>query len=374
MRYSKSLSSADQAKLDQLYTYLKNEEKHLSGYPCNCIFDYSELYRFLQFPLNNIGDPFQSSPIWRINSHSFELEVLKFFADILHAPSTFHGYMTSGGTEGNLYGMNIAKSLYPHGCFYVSEAAHYSIFKILHILNFDHKIIPAQDNGEINCDALEKNLQDNKRPPLLVLNIGTTMKGAMDNVEHIRNILKKLQINQFYLHADAALSGAFLPFIANTPHFDFKAGIHSIAISGHKFIGSPIPCGIALTDRNYVTGKQFNVEYVHVMDTTITGSRNGITPLFMWYAIKRMGKQGFSDCIQICLANAEYAVKQLQAAGIPAWRNPHSITVLFPRPSDAIIKKWFMAPEKDLAHIITNPHVSRVMIDDICRDLAEYFR
>ena len=37
-----------------------------------------------------------------------------------------------------------------------------------------------------------------------------------------------------------------LPFVDDPPPWNFAAGIDSIAISGHKMIGSPLPCGVAL--------------------------------------------------------------------------------------------------------------------------------
>ena len=80
-------------------------------------------------------------------------------------------------------------------------------------------------------------------PVVFVANIGTTMKGAVDDVAKVRAILDDLAITQSYLHADAALSGMILPFVEEPQPFGFD----SVAISGHKMIGSPIPCGVALT-------------------------------------------------------------------------------------------------------------------------------
>ena len=51
-----------------------------------------------------------------------------------------------------------------------------------------------------------------------------------------------------------------------------------MAISGHKMIGSPLPCGVALTRRDYVSRIARSIEYVGVLDTTLTGSRNASRP------------------------------------------------------------------------------------------------
>src|SRR5947208_202730 len=129
------LAAQDQRRLDDLYDRLRREEDTLVGYPCSALFDYRPLYRFLDYPLNNVGN---------------------------------------------------------------------------------------------------------------------TMKGAVDDLDGVRSVLHDLAIHRHYLHADAALSGMILPFVDAPPPWDFRAGVDSIAISGHKMIGSPVPCGVALACKAHV--------------------------------------------------------------------------------------------------------------------------
>ena len=114
------LSAINQAKLDQLYSTIKREANHFIGYPCNIDFDYSELSPFLEQALNNVGDPFVSSN-YRVNSHVLEREVVEYFAELTQAGSDFWGYVTNGGTEGNMYGLYLARELYPEGIVYYSQ-------------------------------------------------------------------------------------------------------------------------------------------------------------------------------------------------------------------------------------------------------------
>ena len=67
-------------------------------------------------------------------------------------------------------------------------------------------------------------------------------------------------------------------------------------------------------------------------DTTISGSRNGFTPLVLWYAIRSLGIEGMKLRTENSLATAAYAEQQLNDIGIPAWRNPQALTVVFPAP------------------------------------------
>ena len=43
-----------------------------------------------------------------------------------------------------------------------------------------------------------------------------------------------------------------LPWVEDPQAFGFDAGVDSIAVSGHKFIGSPMPCGVVLARRRHV--------------------------------------------------------------------------------------------------------------------------
>ena len=52
-----------QDRLNKLEETINQERKMFLGYPCNAAFDYSELYRFLSYPLNNIGDPYLASNV-----------------------------------------------------------------------------------------------------------------------------------------------------------------------------------------------------------------------------------------------------------------------------------------------------------------------
>ena len=288
MLYANALSEKDTQELDQLYALIQNKTATVLGYPVAMDFDYSELYRFLQFPVNNIGDPFIEST-YGISTRAMEAEVLDFFARLYRAEAGgWWGYITNGGSEGNMYGLYLARELYPKAMVYYSESTHYSVQKNLHLLDMPSIAIRTKENGEIDYDDLHDTIRMNRNMPVIVFaNIGTTMTEARDDIRKIKAIFKDLAIHHYYIHADAALTGGYCSFTDPPPAFDFEDGIDSLSVSGHKFIGSPIPCGIVLVKKSHRDRIANSVAYIGTVDTTITGSRNGITPLFLWYAIKR---------------------------------------------------------------------------------------
>ena len=358
-------------KLDELRDYVRRQYRTFVGYPCRGDLDYSELYDFLVYPINNVGDPFAPST-YRVHSREIEREVVRWFAELTHikAPD-YWGYVTNGGTEGNIYGLFLARELLPDGIVYYSEDTHYSVAKNLRVLNMKHIMVKSRASGEIDYEDLEHSLEIHRdAPPILFVNIGTTMTEGIDDVGRIRRMLERMAIQRSYIHCDAALSGMTLPFQDGAPIYDFRAGIDSISISGHKFIGSPIPCGIVLARKRYVDRIARSIEYVGTLDTTLTGSRDAITPLFLWYAIHTRGVEGFRREVAECIAKADYAIEQFRRIGVEAWRNPHAITVMFPEPPASVLEKWQIAVHRGRAHIITLQSITREQIDELVADIA----
>ena len=86
-------------RLQSLYAKMENLSTRSVGYPVNQDFDYSELLPFMEFSINNVGDPFHESN-FTMNTHEFEREVIGIFSDLMHIPrENSWGYVTSGGTR-----------------------------------------------------------------------------------------------------------------------------------------------------------------------------------------------------------------------------------------------------------------------------------
>ena len=355
--------------LNKKYNELKIASKKMMGFPVNNNFEYSNLTKFFEIAINNIGDPFFPNH-FSLNTHDFELEIINFIAKLYHKNEDYWGYVTNGGSEGNLMALHIARMLYPEAIVYYSSQSHYSVKKAIEITRSKFKCIPSLDNGEINYQILQNEIVINQNLPAIVFaNVGTTMTGATDNLKKINSILINNNIKDYYIHCDAALHGLILPFCSLNEIIHFN-NFQSFSISGHKLFGSPIPCGIFLTHLSIIKNIREYIEYIKSGDCTLTGSRNGITSLILWSAIKQNGYKNLRKIAICCLQKAKYAKEKMKQTGINAWSNKNSPIVVFPKPSEQIIRKWILASNHNIAHIVAMPHVTYENIDQLIIDIS----
>lgn len=95
-----------------------------------------------------------------------------------------------------------------------------------------------------------------------------------------------------------------IPFVRQAPMVTFRKPIGSVSVSGHKFVGAPVPCGVVITRKHYVEALSSDVEYLNSRDATIMGSRNGHAPLYLWYTLTKKGYEGMRKDVEKCLRNA----------------------------------------------------------------------
>lgn len=353
--------------IDSLKERLEYRKKFHAGYPYNFNFSYQKLLPLLEYMLNNLGDPYVEGN-YGLNTKDFECEVIHFFAKLyhLHSDDTW-GYITSGGTEGNLYGIFLGRELYPNGVLYGSKDCHYSVAKAAKMFRIPFVEVHSQNHGEIDYSSLRQALVNNRSYPAIInVNVGTTVTGAVDDVSLIVEILEELKITDFHIHVDGALGGMLVPFIDGATPLDFsKYPIGSVAVSGHKFVGSPIPCGIILARKHQVQSSE--IEYLGSTDTTITGSRNGLTPVILWDAIQRR-QDLFANEVAQCLVNAEYLYNQIVATDRFALLNPFSTTVVFQRPTELIVQRWQLACYEKIAHIVVMQNHTRSVLEQFLQE------
>ncbi|GIM93209.1 hypothetical protein Ato02nite_050020 [Paractinoplanes toevensis] len=339
------------------------------GFPAAVDIDYRPLAPFLRYMINNVGSPAEDTT-YPAHAKDLERDVLAWFATLFRAPAGWTGYMTSGGTEGTMSGLLHARTAYPRATIYASSSCHYSVPKICGLLGMPMVQIPAGPRGHLDCEILRREAARRRgQPAIVVATIGTTMTEAVDDVPRVHAALNAAGIRQRWIHADAALAG--IP-LALTGRHDFDlapGGADSLSISGHKWWGTPIPCGVTLTRRPQHRPGQ-RVDYIGSRDTTITGSRAGLAALMLWHAITRHDPAGHRLRVDRARDAANYARRSLAVVGWECWRNPDALTVMLRPLPKPLRPRWPLPIEQGWSHLICMPGTGREQIDSLVKELG----
>jgi histidine decarboxylase len=321
--------------------------------------------------LNNIGDPHEPGH-GRAHTKTVEQHVVAIVADFMRAPGYRWGYVTTGATEATIHALHEASQRYPDVVVYTSSSAHYSVAKAARMLKLPLVTVRSAAAGHMDIAQFRRALAARRgHPAMVVATAGTTMTEAVDDVAAIASVCDDLGVARRRIHVDAALSGLPLALLpeAERPAFDFAAGATSMAISGHKFLGTLMPCGVLVYAGEPELQDSDRAAYVGSPDTTIVGSRSGHTPLLLWWALTTLGTEGMQRRAAASRDLAQYAHQMLRDIGWPTKLNPFAFTVTFKHPPPPVVEKWALASDGDTAHIVCMPGVVKDQIDEFVADL-----
>jgi histidine decarboxylase len=281
-----------------------------------------------------------------------------------------------------MHAMIVARECLPGAPVYFSSQTHYSIPKSAVFYRMDACPVETRRTGEIDIADFRRKLQANKEKGIYTaivnVNCGTTVRGGIDNLDEVVAVLDEVigHREQYHIHVDGALFAQILPHLdkeGSVPILDFTRPIASLSVSGHKMMGCPMPSGVVVHRKENIKRIEKRVEYLNSFDTTIMGSRNGQSPLFMWLSIQKKGLKGFQEDAAKCIENSKYIYNKFIDAGLEAMLNDYSNTLVFPRPTDdALIQKWQLACTLTEGHICVMPSTSTGKLDEFFEDYVKH--
>lgn len=374
-------------QLDRWASECLAERSMTLGYPGNNDIRLEEFYRWYtgnnleSMIINNAGDPFEEGD-HTLSSLDFEREVIQYFAPKYGFDGNdLWGIVTMSGTDGNNHGIYFGVNYLKRKTgkmpvVYVSDEAHYSNYRLCDLQHLEVRLVKSDSMGRMVPDSLEKVL-DPTRPCLIVYAMGSTFKGAIDDQKALDDVLARHEGMAVYRHVDAALFGGYLPFTEYKDLVDRrKTGFDSISVSGHKFFGIDIPCGLFITTRDvYDNQSTYDISYLNANMRMINCSRSGIEPLKFWWLMKTVGDEGWTEQAAKIFENTRYLKSELKRIGWPYWNNEYSNTVIFRRPSAKVVRKYNLACGEDaafggkLSHVVVMQHVTKDSIDRLIADL-----
>jgi len=258
---------------------------------------------------------------------AIEKQTIQWLAEFIGVAPSYGGVLVSGGNMANLNAFLAArtakapKNMKEDGLantecemvFYCSRATHTWIDKAATLFGHGTKAIrriPTDRNNKMNTEVLSKTISEDvengKKPFLVIGNAGDVSTGVVDNLSEIAAICKT---HNLWFHIDGAYG---IPAAAVPEYKDLFKGIQeadSIAIDPHKWLYAPLEAGCTLVKNPQHLIDTYSAHPVYynfdnsVDEPTLNyyeyGFQNsrGFRALKVWMALQQAGKNGYIKMI-----------------------------------------------------------------------------
>lgn len=245
----------------------------------------------------------------------FQSDVVRWTADLLHAPPGAAGFMTSGGTESIQCAVLAARErardergiTSPE--IVLAESAHAAFHKSAHLFGMRTITTPVRDDWTADVDAMAAAVG-----PDTVLVVGsapTYPQGVVDPISEIAALAASVGAN---CHVDACMGGFVLPFAErlgrDVPRWDFRVdGVHSISADVHKLGYAPKGASVILHRT-----KELRRYQTFVFDgwlgglyasPNLQGTRSGAPMAAAWAVMRHLGVDGYIELTRRTLDAAD---------------------------------------------------------------------
>jgi tyrosine decarboxylase/aspartate 1-decarboxylase len=324
---------------------------------------------YMRFLETNLGDP-ELCP----GTKEIESRFVQFIADLLHAPATSGGLIVSGGTEGNITAMWIARQLNGKNEIILPESAHFSFQKIGSLMNMKLMTVPLTNNYIINVQAMKKKIGRNTAAVVGIA--GSTELGTIDPIPEMSDFCAD---EHLFFHVDAAFGGFVIPFLRelhyDVPDFDFRLkGVSTISIDSHKMGYAAIPLGtLMIRKKQWLDAISVASPYISSeKQSGILGTRSG-APVAAAYAVARyLGHNGYQDLVKSCMDVTKYTEGRITKLGLSLVTKPtmNVLGVRLKKPG-RIVKKlsekgWRVNKIERLSciRLVLMPQITKQIIDE----------
>ncbi|MBS3777670.1 MAG: tyrosine decarboxylase MfnA [Candidatus Thermoplasmatota archaeon] len=274
---------------------------------------------YYQFLETNIGDPGLFP-----GTKEMEIKFLTFILKLLNAPHTASGHIVSGGTEGNISAMWLAKQITGKKEIILPSSAHFSFEKIASMMNMKLVSMPVTKQHIMDISQIKKHI--NNDTAAIIGIAGTTDVGAIDPIPELSEICNE---EHLFFHVDAAFGGFIIPFLKqmkyDLPAFDFTLpGVSTISLDAHKMGYAAIPLGtLVLRDKKWL--KEISVKSQCIStkkQAGILGTRSGGSVAAGYAVTEYLQYNGYQQLIQTIMETTKYTIKKIEDIGLSLVTKP----------------------------------------------------
>jgi aromatic-L-amino-acid decarboxylase len=261
-----------------------------------------------------------------------ENQALGFLAETAGMPPGAGGCFVSGGSAANLSALVVARDVGRARCgrervrVAVSEDAHSSVSKALHVIGAGTVVVPGTGHRLTGGD-LDGALEADPDPTdvvAVVATAGTTNAGIVDDLAGISEVARQ---RDMWLHVDGAYGGAALLSRSEEVKELFRGtgNADSFVVDPHKWLFAPFDCA-ALLYRQPQLAKAVHSQKAGYLDPLHTGTTQEWNPsdyayhltrrargLPLWYSLVVNGTDAYADAVDAALSMARTAAALVSA-------------------------------------------------------------
>lgn len=264
----------------------------------------------IQYNPNNFGNWSIKDKKITTTSGKSEKELIDKLLNLYKSKNrNIEGYVTSGATEANIYSLWMARKYMESKNIKGDETiliktglTHFSIDKAASITNVKTNTLSinskdwGMDTKELEL-SISKLFSTGHRGFFIPITIGYTLTGTSDSIENILKVIRDYKCKYknkifFFLWIDSANTGLINPLVNKKYDPLSNKEIMTIILDFHKFGFAPIPTGIILYRKHLRKMIESPTYYLSEQDSTLLGSRSGISAVACNFIIEKYGKIG----------------------------------------------------------------------------------
>ncbi|GAA1942038.1 pyridoxal phosphate-dependent decarboxylase family protein [Nocardioides marmoribigeumensis] len=247
-----------------------------------------------------------------------ENDLVGIAADLLDAPPTVVGTVTSGGTESCLLAVQAARDAHPsveRPRVVVPDTVHAAFRKAAHYFGVELVVAPVRE--DFRADPVATAAAVDEAPDRTVLVVCSAPSYAHGVVDPVTEIAALAAARGIRCHVDACIGGWVLPFAARlgrpvAPWTFAVDGVTSISVDLHKYAYTPKGASLLLHRTPALRRPQYFASAdwpgYTMLNSTMQSTRSGGPLAAAWTVVRAIGPQGYDDLVRQTLEGVDALV------------------------------------------------------------------
>ena len=262
------------------------------------------------------------------------------------------GCFVAGGSAGNLSGLMVGRDTAAHRMgdlmpgrpvVAISEEAHSSVGKALHVLGVEPLLVPVEDH-RLTGHALRHALSTHPRGDDVIAVVatgGTTNAGIIDDLDGVADVAEERRL---WFHVDGAYGAAALFAPSVRERFRGIERVDSFVVDPHKWLFAPFDCAALLYREPWLAKAVHSQDasYLEVLHTDAPEEWNPSDYAYhltrrargmpLWFSLAVNGTDAYRDAVETVLEVTQEVADLIEATPhLELVRRPELSVVLFRR-------------------------------------------